>query len=44
MVSRLLSNRNPLKRKGAVVDTDATTKRARITLMKQLAKSTKIEK
>ena len=38
MVSQLLSYPNPLKSKGAVVDTDAPTKRARITLMKQLAK------
>ena len=38
MVSRLRSYRNPLKRKGDAVDTDAPTERARITLMKQLAK------
>ena len=39
MVSRLLSYRNPLKRKCATpVDTNTPTKRARITVMKQLAK------
>ena len=46
MVSRLRSYCNPLKRKGAAVDTgtDAPTKRVRITLMKQLAKKYKKSK
>ena len=38
MVLQLRFYCNPLKNKGAAVDTDAPTKRARITLMKQLAK------
>ena len=38
MVLQLLSYRNPLTRKGAAVDIDAPTKRARVTRMKQLAK------
>ena len=44
MVLRLHSYPNPLKRKGAAVDTDAPTKSARITLMKQLAKKYKKSK
>ena len=44
IVSRLLCRRNPLKRKCAAVDTDAATKRARVTLMKQMAKKYKKNK
>ena len=44
MVSRLRSYHNPLKRKGAAVDTNAPTKRTKITLMKQLAKKYKKNK